>query len=221
MQDESGYAHYYNATTDDTSWDKPAGYTPKTPDGTAGALAWKEMQDESGYTYYYNEATLETSWEKPADLAESDAAGASTAGAAWGAPAAVEAAVATAPGATWGAPAAVEAGAVTPNTAADDERKESEAEERAAAGPAGEIAGPPARSREPAAALGAGTTALGCRWVVRPPPGAGRWAGCGGCKGKAPQDCGQRITQFIIYKRHSSSACSSDGSLVSAHDGSL
>jgi hypothetical protein len=60
-----------------------------------------------------------------------------------------------------------------------------------------EKAEPPARSRQPAATLGAGTTALWCRGAsFAPLRELGGEPARGDCKGKAPsqQDCGQRVT---------------------------
>jgi hypothetical protein len=51
------------------------------------------------------------------------------------------------------------------------------------AGPAAGETGTPARSRQPAAALGAGITALGGRCAVLPPRGGGRRAGPRGSSG--------------------------------------
>jgi pre-mRNA-processing factor 40 len=57
----SGNRFYYNATTGETSWERPK-------PAVAGGLpaGWAEHLDAaSGRTFYYNAGTGETSWEKP------------------------------------------------------------------------------------------------------------------------------------------------------------
>jgi len=97
-KDDEGRTYYYNETTEETSWDRPAGFDggkendtdikeePETdeavkkededeesPDtdvsGSDGD--WVELQDDEGRTYYCNEKTEETTWDRPAAMDQS------------------------------------------------------------------------------------------------------------------------------------------------------
>lgn len=81
--ESSGGYFYYNATTGETSWERPAGMAdPAQVAPQIQSSEWAEMYDEqSGRPYYYNATTGETSWEKPAGFSPgSGAAGVATEG---------------------------------------------------------------------------------------------------------------------------------------------
>lgn len=62
----TGRKYYFNATTNTTQWDPPAGF------GAPAAVAsnWQELTDPgSGRTYYFNATTNTTQWDIPAELA--------------------------------------------------------------------------------------------------------------------------------------------------------
>lgn len=56
-RDDQGRVYYYNVTTHETSWEKPA---ENLPTGS-----WKAYKTEDGRDYYHNEVTGETTWDKP------------------------------------------------------------------------------------------------------------------------------------------------------------
>ncbi|GMF11698.1 unnamed protein product [Phytophthora lilii] len=65
VDEKSGSAYYYNASTGESSWEEPAGF--KEP--AARAPKWREfVDDESGATYYYDEASGTSRWDKPEDF---------------------------------------------------------------------------------------------------------------------------------------------------------
>jgi len=81
---KSGKPYYYNRSTKQTTWTRPAGpreepntaqpsspaAPPPASPGSSGE--WAEKVDpRSGRPYYYNRATKETTWTKPAALASS------------------------------------------------------------------------------------------------------------------------------------------------------
>lgn len=82
VQDDEGRTHYYNITTDETSWDRPDEFESENKDGDTIQKEekdkaatknyeggdWLEAQNDEGRTYYYNEKTEETSWDRPAAL---------------------------------------------------------------------------------------------------------------------------------------------------------
>jgi hypothetical protein len=66
VQDDGyGNEYYCNATTGETSWDKPEEFHESTGSGAVGQ--WVSQDDGYGSSYYYNTETQETSWEPPAD----------------------------------------------------------------------------------------------------------------------------------------------------------
>ncbi|VEU34087.1 unnamed protein product [Pseudo-nitzschia multistriata] len=99
FQDDEGRTYYYNEKTEETSWDRPAGFKEpkgeKDVDGNQNLISpgysqspalsksdedekkttkgdWVATQDEEGRTYYYNEKTDETSWDRPENFKETD-----------------------------------------------------------------------------------------------------------------------------------------------------
>lgn len=63
-QDDQGRTYYYNVTTHETSWEKPA-------DSLSGGT-WKSYKTEDGREYYHNEETGETTWERPSGFGEQE-----------------------------------------------------------------------------------------------------------------------------------------------------
>mmetsp|Transcript_123577 Transcript_123577/g.242459 ORF Transcript_123577/g.242459 Transcript_123577/m.242459 type:complete len:258 (+) Transcript_123577:96-869(+) len=70
-QDGEGRPFYYNAATEESTYDLPG-----EPAGVGGDLpaGWTQHQDAEGRTYYANSVTGESSWEVPAVAAASSAA---------------------------------------------------------------------------------------------------------------------------------------------------
>jgi hypothetical protein len=71
VDEASGTAYYYNASTGESSWEEPAGLvSPRVQEESAGkARKWREfVDDESGATYYYDEASGTSRWDKPEDF---------------------------------------------------------------------------------------------------------------------------------------------------------
>ncbi|KAF2162355.1 hypothetical protein M409DRAFT_69240 [Zasmidium cellare ATCC 36951] len=73
-QTADGRTYYWNKTTKETSWEKPADLdvpatpaTPATPSG-GSAADWSEAKAPDGRSYYYNKITRETRWEIPEEL---------------------------------------------------------------------------------------------------------------------------------------------------------
>ncbi|QWU88129.1 hypothetical protein CA3LBN_002394 [Candidozyma haemuli] len=61
-QDDQGRTYYYNVTTHETSWEKPA--------EPSSSGSWKAYKTEDGRDYYHNEETGETTWERPSGFGE-------------------------------------------------------------------------------------------------------------------------------------------------------
>lgn len=61
-QDDQGRTYYYNVTTHETSWEKPA--------EPLSLGSWKAYKTEDGRDYYHNEETGETTWERPSGFGE-------------------------------------------------------------------------------------------------------------------------------------------------------
>ncbi|KAM9766331.1 WW domain-binding protein 4 [Menidia menidia] len=79
---EEGHTYYYNSSTGESRWDKPAGFQgetsisaqPEQMESSSGS-AWMEAVSPDGYTYFYNTETGESSWEKPTDFLSEKASG--------------------------------------------------------------------------------------------------------------------------------------------------
>lgn len=73
-QTADGRTYYWNKTTKETSWEKPADLdvpaTPATPATPAlgSAADWSEAKAQDGRPYYYNKVTRETRWDLPEEL---------------------------------------------------------------------------------------------------------------------------------------------------------
>ena len=76
IDDGEGNFYYHNASTGETTWDRPAEFggggddLGETVEAAVEAVAddgdgWVAHQDDEGYTYYHNAATGETSWDPP------------------------------------------------------------------------------------------------------------------------------------------------------------
>ena len=91
VDEESGYPYYYNAETEESTYDRPAGFATvadpfasvrggvEGPDKMSARRAdsqlpveamtggWvKYVDPESGHPYYYNETTEESTYDRPA-----------------------------------------------------------------------------------------------------------------------------------------------------------
>jgi len=76
VQDGDGDTYYWNTVTNQTTYDKPAGFVDNTlPSAAASKTArdeeddsqgWQEVKDNDGDTYYWNTVTNETTYDKPA-----------------------------------------------------------------------------------------------------------------------------------------------------------
>ena len=74
FDDASGLEFFYNATTGESTYDRPLEFrTPRPAAGQqaveVGANSWKKYYDEaSGTDFYFNEATAESMWERPIEF---------------------------------------------------------------------------------------------------------------------------------------------------------
>lgn len=81
-KNEDGKEYFYNAATEETTWDPPEGFKEATAkdedkdqeekkDGNEKKGAWEKVTDDDGKEYYYNPVTEETAWDRPEGFEES------------------------------------------------------------------------------------------------------------------------------------------------------
>ena len=69
----SGRVYFYNASTNQTTWERPGAAQPQPPAPVPAAPAaqpplprgWTEAKTPEGKVYFYNTETQATQWERP------------------------------------------------------------------------------------------------------------------------------------------------------------